>query len=227
MRKAPTILAGVMLAITIPRVAHLAGVWFGAGILGWVFAIALSGGLFLCGYYGSMSIIKRKTAKRGKKPSRRRPTWAGVRAYAQVLWLALVVADGALNLADVWLSVAATATIMMQATAIVYGALPTLAAAAFGGLQSRIDQVSRGGKKRASLADALYNLALERVEVARGGGKVAEKAQQVVDLKTFAGFVAESKRRNGSGPVSVAEQMAAGVPETTARRRVKQWQRRK
>ena len=133
MRKAPTLLAGVFVSITLVRVAEYASGPLSAGWLGWVFALALGSAVFVSAYYTREHIRQvdgREQDRRDKHV--RQAAWVAVGLFVSV--------DGLLNLADVLLK-ADTSTWYYAASAWAYGLVPTIGAGVLGWLQGYIDRL--------------------------------------------------------------------------------------
>lgn len=136
MRKLPTILAGLFLAITLTRVAALAAEGMKAGVLGWLFSIGLGAGVFTAAYFTRVSALDRN----GNEDRRSRQ----VRRVAGIALIFFVAADGFFNLIEVLRSVNdPTLTIASW----IYGLFPTIAAAIFGSLQGYVDRLPKPPQK--------------------------------------------------------------------------------
>lgn len=235
MRKLPSILAGVFIAITLTRVQQYS-LRMGGGWLGWLFSIAMGAGVFLGAYWTRDSI----TAKDGKQDARA----VKVKSWAFVMLAFFVVADGLYNLAEVFQSVKPdwkTDTLLWIGTAV-YGAFPTLATAGLAALQGHIDRLPKppandktnvmGAVKRWMVArlTPAETVKVEPVAVMLPAkvdkpAPVAEKPKPVtVEPLTYAEFVSVNHARNGKGPMTTAEIVSScHVSERTAYRWQKQY----
>jgi hypothetical protein len=156
MRKLPTALAVLFLAVQINRVASFSAT-LGAGIIfAWIFSIALALGVFATAYWTRESI----TIKEGKNEDRRA---ANVRKNASLWLIVFVVADGLFNLADVLNHVPPGSGNTTVIAAWIYGLFPTVATAGLGKLQGLVDRlpVPPGGKK--GIADVVRELVIELI----------------------------------------------------------------
>jgi len=129
MRKAPTLLAAVFLAIQIARVGQFSADAMRAGILGWLFSVALALAVFASSYWTRLS------ATRGDVEDRRSQA---VRRAAYICLGFFVCVDGWFNLAEVLRQVVDPA---LRVSAVIYGLFPTLAAGLLGWLQGNVDRL--------------------------------------------------------------------------------------
>jgi hypothetical protein len=130
MRKLPTILAGLFIAITLARVASFSAEAMQAGVLGWIFSIGLGLSVYASAYWTRVSASSRD----GNEDRRSRST----RVMAWIALVLFAVADGFFNLAEVLRTVTDS---NLRNAAILYGAFPTLAAALLGALQGYVDRL--------------------------------------------------------------------------------------
>lgn len=140
-KRAPVLLSALFIGVTVTRVSRFAG----GGLLGWLFALGLAGGVFVAAYfvdYGQTGAKKRPTA---------RPALAALVFF--------VFVDGLFNLADVinhslesgrWM----TQVVLLDGiywypyrlADILYGAFPTIAVALLGWLARGADKI--GGRPK-------------------------------------------------------------------------------
>jgi hypothetical protein len=130
LRKSPMILSGVFIFITLTRVAELADSGFQAGVLGWVFSIAMGVSVFVSSYYMRVAMIRK-----GGEEDRRSKLLRRTAAVAMVFF---VVIDGVFNVVEVMRSLDDSA---LYYPALIYGAFPTVAAALLGSLQGYVDRI--------------------------------------------------------------------------------------
>lgn len=131
MRKLPTVLAFAFIAITLWRVGQFAQARMYGGWVGWLFSIVLGAGVFVSAYF-TRSAITKDTGEDARSKA--------ARDIAMMCLVICVAADGLFNLAETWLTVQPADTLLIVAT-VIYGTLPTIAAAIFGMLQGRIDRL--------------------------------------------------------------------------------------
>lgn len=156
MRRLPTVLAILFLAVQINRVASFSGT-LGAGLIfAWIFSVGLALGVFVSAYWTRESI----TIKDGKNEDRRA---ANVRKNANLWLVVFVIADGLFNLADVLNHVPPGSGLVTIIAAWIYGLFPTIATAGLGKLQGLIDRlpIPPGGKK--GIADVVRELLLDLI----------------------------------------------------------------
>ena len=133
MRKLPQVLAVLFLAITLSRVASLAGNGLGAGLLGWFFSAGLGAGVFISAYWLRVEALRRKA----------------LTALAFFLLCDLVF-----NAAEVYrhmLASGAWSDGILRVAGIIYACFPTLAAALLGWLQGGIDRLPPTPARRTAL----------------------------------------------------------------------------
>lgn len=126
MKRLPLLLSGIFLAITLTRVAAFTDQELKAGILGWLFSIALGIAVYTAAYWTRVQSTRRQ---------------------AIVALGLFVLVDAALNLAHVWIS-ADTTDWIVASTAILYGLFPTCAVALLGWLSGAISKLPPGVGER-------------------------------------------------------------------------------
>jgi len=129
MRKLPTIMAAIFLAITLARVGQFSAEAMRAGALGWLFAGGLGVSVYTAAYWTRLS------ASRGDGEDRRSQA---VRRSAYICLVLFVFVDGWFNLADVLRLVNDPD---LYPSAVIYGLFPTLAAGVLGWLQGNVDRL--------------------------------------------------------------------------------------
>jgi len=138
MRKAPTILAGIFLAITLTRVAEYSAGFEPLGILGWLFAAGLGFSVFMSAYHNRVTIIRNEKEEK-------RSIQARQMAFICLVFFCLI--DGVFNLADVLgknkVFDESLRSNFLELSTILYGAFPTIAAILLGLLQSRVDRLPK------------------------------------------------------------------------------------
>jgi len=156
LRKTPTYLALLMIAITLARVAHFADAHMHAGLLGWVFALCLGASVF----FVSMQTKEHITIKENAKEDRRS---SNARLVAWVVLIPVLLADGLFNLADTLAALDANPNTTILVAAWVYGLFPTLLAAGLGMLQGYLDRLPTPPQKRVHPMQTLTNLLYARL----------------------------------------------------------------
>lgn len=126
MKRLPLILSAIFLAITLTRVAAFADQELKAGVLGWLFSVALGIAVYTAAYWTRIQSTRRQAA-------------AALSLF--------VLIDAAFNLAHVWMSADTTDWIVASA-AILYGLFPTLAVALLGWLSGAISKLPPGAGER-------------------------------------------------------------------------------
>jgi len=131
MRKSPTLLAALFIAITLTRVADLVSVGFNSGYTGWIFSVGLGLSVFVCAYF------LRVNASRGdvEFTSSRR-----VRFISGVALIFFVLVDGLFNLTE---TLRQLTDDNLYFAGIVYGIFPTLAAGLLGVMQGYVDRLPK------------------------------------------------------------------------------------
>lgn len=140
MKRLPTILTGLFLAITLARVANLVASQMGAGILGWLYAIGLGVAVYVAGYWTRVQVTRK---------------------IAITSLVVFVVIDGFFNLVEVLRSTypdRAEVKFMIAVAMWVYGLFPTAAAALLGWLQGYVNKLPPSTKKPAGFALILERL---------------------------------------------------------------------
>jgi hypothetical protein len=194
-RKLPTILAGLFLAITLERVANLVSGPIGSPIvLAYLYAGAMGAMIYTAMYWSRTQTL---------------------RHAALIVAAVFVIADGAFNLFETLRS-ADTSTWYLLVGAWVYGLLPTCAAGLAGWLQGKIDKLPPVQHKPGVIA-SLRKLAVERIE------QLQEPAQdkpvvhiEIVKPETYAEYAELCSKRNGQGPLTSKELQDLGVKERTS-----------
>jgi hypothetical protein len=130
MRKLPTILAGLFIAITLARVASFSAEAMQAGVLGWIFSIGLGLSVYASAYWTRVSASSRDGSEDKRSRATRIAAWASLILFA--------TADGFFNLAEVLRTVTDS---NLRNAAYLYGMFPTLAAALLGALQGYVDRL--------------------------------------------------------------------------------------
>jgi hypothetical protein len=127
MRRIPTLIAFVFIALTLSRVADYVAVNFHAGALSWGFSFGMALAIFVSSYYTRKTVKEEKTTNRNRR-------------YAA--WISLILfvfVDGFFNLAEV-LRVAENASDWRAIGPWIYGLFPTGAAVLMGVLQGYLDR---------------------------------------------------------------------------------------
>lgn len=216
MRKLPTILAGVFIAITLYRVNNY-GERMGGGWTSLFFAVALGLGVFTAAYWTRDSI----TVKDGKEDARSK----NVKAWAWALLGVFVLADGLYNIAEVWETVKppVNPVTLLTVTTIVFGAFPTLASAGLAAIQGHIDRLPKPPvSDRSNVWLALKRRIVSKLDIDKdvtpAPVTVTTSANEVTTQKpvkpvkkvaakkaTYEDYVSANRARNGSGPMTKAE----------------------
>ncbi len=131
MRRAPTLLVGLFLAIQITRVAQFAADGMGAGILGWIFSAGLAFGVFVSSYWMRVSAGKADGSAEDIRSQR-------TRRSALVSLVLFVAVDGFFNVVEVLRTLTDKSLLL---PAVVYGVWPTLASGMLGWLQGNVDRL--------------------------------------------------------------------------------------
>ena len=134
MRKAPSVLALLFIAITLARVAHFADVHMHAGFLGWLFALCMGVSVYVVSSNTREHITVRENAQEDRRSR-------NARRIARGVLMPLILSEGLFNLADVLSALTPDAPLHIQIAAWVYGLLPTLLVAGLGMLQGYLDRL--------------------------------------------------------------------------------------
>ncbi len=130
MRKLPTILAGLFLAITLVRVADFSAQAMRAGALGWLFSAGLGVAVYTTAYFARVSATDKDGEESERSKVARRSS-----IFALILF---IVVDGFFNLSEV---LRVVPELDLRIAAFVYGLFPTAAAGLLGYLQGHIDRL--------------------------------------------------------------------------------------
>lgn len=166
MKRLPLFLSGIFLAITLTRVAAFADQELKAGILGWLFSIALGIAVYTAAYWTRVQSTRKQAAA------------------ALVLF---VLIDAAFNLAHVWIS-ADTSNWIVAGAAVLYGLFPTCAVALLGWLSGAISKLPPGVGER-SLSR------IEQAAAARLAGLLEPEQKQQARLLESAAYRAEESAK--------------------------------
>lgn len=142
MQYAPSWVVVIVLGLQIPRVASFAA-HVGAPLLfAAIFALVVSGGIFVAAYWRSTNDYIVTASPEDKRAfaaqKRQEAEHAKGKQLATTLLVILIVADGIFNLADVFTNPKAKADLFTGFAAAVYGALPTIISWLFGEMQGKV-----------------------------------------------------------------------------------------
>ena len=145
MKRLPTILTGVFLAVTLYRVAQFVDSRMAAGALGWLFAAGLGVAVYTASYWTRAVITRRP---------------------AMVALVFFVATDAYLNFAEVWLA-ADTDEPLVAVGAVLYGLFPTVAVALLGWLSGSIKRLPPDAQQKRSNAVgvALYRRIMRKLDL--------------------------------------------------------------
>ena len=145
MKRLPTILTGLFLAVTLWRVAEFVDGKMAAGALGWLFAAGLGVAVYTASYWTRAVITRRP---------------------AMVALVFFVATDAYLNFAEVWLA-ADTSDPLVAVGAILYGLFPTVAVALLGWLSGSIKRLPPDAqqKRTNAVGVALYRRIMRKLDL--------------------------------------------------------------
>jgi hypothetical protein len=145
MKRLPTILTGLFLAVTLWRVAEFVDGKMAAGALGWLFAAGLGVAVYTASYWTRAVITRRP---------------------AMVALVFFVATDAYLNFAEVWLA-ADTSEPLVAVGAVLYGLFPTVAVALLGWLSGSIKRLPTDAQQKRSNAVgvALYRRIMRKLDL--------------------------------------------------------------
>jgi hypothetical protein len=175
MRKSPTILAMIFILITLVRVAEFSDRRMQAGLLGWLFSIALGAGVYFFAWFTREHISKAEGTDK-RSVTVQRWSWGGLAFF--------VVVDGIFNGAEVWLSVNPQTTLMIVTT-VIYGVFPTLAAAALGALQGHVDRLPVPPPSKNAVIPAIRRLIASKINGLITEPPVVTSEPQRKEIKVF------------------------------------------
>ena len=209
MRHAPIVLAGLFVAITIPRVASLSANTLGGGLLGWLFSIGLALGVFVSAYWLRWDYSDPQYARLKRDVYR----------ASLVSLTFFVVVDTACNWAEVYLYMARAGLLADPITKTVggiYAIFPTLAVALLGYLAGKVSKapLARKGLMQrieiaiATLLDTKLPAPVEQVAL-------IEMPKPITKQRAIASYDAFAKRKDVS-TLTAKDLIKLGVPVRTA-----------